>query len=137
MIESSCKNIEIHMKNCLQSCDYKWSNRKYSYTMRCKKFLYWPNNYSDMLTRLTQQVPLVEQELLTLMEHLISSQVFSGVRVTQSLIVCIYFVDRCLSFSPFTFSHCVVCSSSIYGFWLSLSYIQTLLKLYKSMLPNN
>ena len=26
------------------------------------------------------------------------------------------FVDRCLSFCTFTFGHCVVCSSSIYGF---------------------
>jgi hypothetical protein len=26
------------------------------------------------------------------------------------------FVDRCLSFCTFSFDHCVVCSSSIYGF---------------------
>jgi hypothetical protein len=26
-----------------------------------------------------------------------------------------------------SFGHCVVCSSSIYGFWLPLSYLQTLL----------
>jgi hypothetical protein len=36
---------------------------------------------------------------------------FSEVRVTRSLVVCIYFVDR---FCPFSFGHCVVCSSSIY-----------------------
>jgi hypothetical protein len=35
--------------------------------------------------------------------------------------------DRCLSFCIFSFGHCVVCSSSIYGFWLSLWYLQTLL----------
>jgi hypothetical protein len=45
------------------------------------------------------------------------SLVFSGVRVTRSLVLCIMFVDRCLSFCPFSFDHCVVCSS-IYGFWL-------------------
>ena len=28
---------------------------------------------------------------------------------------------------PFSFGHCVVCSSSIYGFWLPLWYLQTLL----------
>ena len=33
------------------------------------------------------------------------------------------FVDRCLSFGTFSFNHCIVCSSSIYGFW----YLQTLL----------
>ena len=30
-------------------------------------------------------------------------------------------------FVPFSFGHCVVCSSSIYGFWLPLWYLQTLL----------
>ena len=28
---------------------------------------------------------------------------------------------------PFSFGHCLVCSSSIYGFWLPLWYLQTLL----------
>ena len=40
---------------------------------------------------------------------------FSGVYVTRSLVVCVYFVDRCLSFCTFSFGHCVICSSSIYG----------------------
>jgi ribosomal protein L32 len=39
----------------------------------------------------------------------------------------ICFVDRCLSFCTFSFRHCVVRSSSIYGFWLSLWYLQALL----------
>jgi hypothetical protein len=59
-------------------------------------------------------VPLVEQELLTLPEHLSSSSVFSGGRVTRSLVLYACFVDRCLSFCTF------VCSSSIYEFWLPL-----------------
>ena len=33
----------------------------------------------------------------------------------------------CLSFCTFSFGHYVVCSSSIYGFWLPLWYLQTLL----------
>ena len=45
-------------------------------------------------------VPLVEQELPTFMEHLNSPPVFSGVRVTRSLVLRVCFVDRCLSFSP-------------------------------------
>jgi hypothetical protein len=44
--------------------------------------------------------------------------VFCGVRVTRSLVLYVCFVDRCLSFCTFSFGHCVVCSSSIYGFWL-------------------
>ena len=47
---------------------------------------------------LTWQVQLVEQKLLTLPEHLSSPPVFSGVRVTLSLVLCVCFVDRCLSF---------------------------------------
>jgi len=69
----------------------------------------------------------VEQELLTLPEHLSSPPVFSGVRVTRSLVLYVCFVDRCLSFCTFSFGPCVVCSSSIYGFWLPLWYLQTLL----------
>ena len=37
-----------------------------------------------------------------------------------------YVLYRCLSFCTFSFGHCVVCSL-IYGFWLSLWYLQTLL----------
>jgi hypothetical protein len=47
-------------------------------------------------------------------------QVFSGVRVTRSLVLYVCFVDRCLFFCTFSFGHCVVCSSSIYGLLLSL-----------------
>jgi hypothetical protein len=71
-------------------------------------------------------VSLVEQELLTLPEHLSSPSVFSGVRVTRSLVLYVCFVDRCLYFCTSSFGHCVVCSSSIYGFWLPLWYLQTL-----------
>ena len=70
--------------------------------------------------------------LLTLPEYLSSSPVFSGVRVTRSLVLYVCVVDRCSSFCTFSFGHCVVCSfghcvvcsfghcvvcsSSIYGF---------------------
>ena len=69
-------------------------------------------------------MPLVEQKLPTLPEHL---PVFSGVLVTRSLVLCVCFVDHCLSFCNFSFGHCVVCPSSIYGLWLPLWHLQTLL----------
>jgi hypothetical protein len=56
-------------------------------------------------TRLTRAVSLVEQELLTLPEHLSSPPVFSGVRVTRSLVIYVCFVDRCLPFCTFSFGH--------------------------------
>ena len=57
---------------------------------------------------------------VTLPEHMSSAPVFSGVRVTWSLVLCVCFVDLCLFFCPFSlplcclflsFGHCVVCSS--------------------------
>ena len=42
---------------------------------------------------------------------------FSEVGVTRSLVLCVCVV---------AFGYCVVCSSSIYGFWLPLWYLQTL-----------
>jgi hypothetical protein len=44
-------------------------------------------------------------------------------RITRSLVLYVCFVDRCLSFCQFSFGHCVVCSSSIYGLWLPLWYL--------------
>jgi hypothetical protein len=46
--------------------------------------------------------------------HWFIHRVFSG--VTQSLVLYVCFVDRYLSFCTFSFGHCVVCSSLIYGF---------------------
>jgi hypothetical protein len=77
----------------------------------------WP--ITGFITRLTRRVSLVEQELLTLPEHLRSPPVFSGVHVTRSLVLWLCFVDHCLSFCFFSFGRCIVCSS-IYGFWLPL-----------------
>jgi len=57
-----------------------------------------------------------EQQLLTLTQHLSATSVYSGVRVTRSLVLCVYFVDRRWSFCPFSFGHCVVCPFTIYGF---------------------
>jgi predicted neutral ceramidase superfamily lipid hydrolase len=71
---------------------------------------------------------IMEQELLTLPEHLSSTPGFSGVRVTRSLVLYACFVNHCLFFCPFSFGHCVVRRSSIYGFWLPLWYLHALLK---------
>ena len=58
---------------------------------------------TGFVTRLKRRVPLVEQERLTLPEHLSLPPVFSGVRVTRSLVLYVCFVDRCLSFGIFFF----------------------------------
>ena len=53
---------------------------------------------TGFVTRLTRRVLLEERELLTLPEHLSSPPVFTGVRVTRSLVLYVCFVDRCLYF---------------------------------------
>ena len=71
----------------------------------------------------------MEHELLILPEHLISSPLFSGVRVTRHSVLYVCFVDRCLSFCTCSCGHCIV-SSSIYGFVLPLWYCQALLNVF-------
>jgi hypothetical protein len=55
-------------------------------------------SFAVFVTRLTRLMPLVEQELLTLPENMSSHPVLS---VTRSLVLCVCFVDRCLSFCTF------------------------------------
>ena len=66
--------------------------------------------------KVIRQVPPVEKELLTFPEHTSSPQVFSGVRVAQSLICCVVFCGS-LSFCTFSFSHCVVVCFVILSFF--------------------
>ena len=64
-------------------------------------------------TRLRQMVPSIAEN--------------EKVSKVNTLVLYVCFVDRCLSFGTFSFGHCVICSSSIYRFWLPLWYLQTLL----------
>ena len=95
--------------------------RLYQYALR----LYHPEALQCSLWQ-SLMMYIVAEEWYNLNAYLSSPPVFSGVRVTRSLVLYICFVDGCLSFCPFSFGHCDVCSS-IYGFWLLLWYLQTLL----------
>jgi hypothetical protein len=44
--------------------------------------------------------------MLTPPEHMSLPPVFNGVRVSQSLVLCVCFVDRYLSFCTVSFGHC-------------------------------
>ena len=46
-----------------------------------------------------------------------------------TLVLCVCFVDRCFVLCPFYFGHSVVCPL-IYGIWLPLWYLQTLLTVF-------
>jgi hypothetical protein len=74
------------------------------------------------VSRLTRRVPLVEQELLTLPEYPSSLPVFSWVRVTRSLVLCVCFVNRFLYF--FFWPCCIsisTCSSGLTNYTILLS----------------
>ena len=99
---------------------------------------------------------ILYKELLTLPEHLSSPPVFSGVRVTRSIVLCVWFVDLCLSFCPFSvnhctvypsyayelapFGHCVFCFSSIadsdYPFYIFKLFLCIMISLFVSMLKS-
>jgi hypothetical protein len=81
---------------------------------------------TGFVTRSTRRVPLVERELYTLPEHQSSPPVLSGVRVTRSLVLCVCFIDRCLSFCLLSFCHCVL-FSYIYNCWFPLRFDPTFL----------
>ena len=76
---------------------YKW--QRICSTCR-KTSWYFPLSwlFTGSVTKLTRRVSLLEPELLTLSGHLSSPSVFSGVR---SLILCVCFVNSCLSFVSF------------------------------------
>jgi hypothetical protein len=121
------------MENILSTSELGWilalialspfvGNCKFLFRINYRNFYIGEFGWCSKLA-LLQKRNIVEQELLTLPEHLSSPPVFSGVIVTRSLVLCVYDVDRCLSFCTFSFSDCDV-SSSIYGFWLTLWYRQ-------------
>jgi len=64
---------------------------------------------NGIVSNVRRRVPLVEQELLTLTEHISSHPVFSRVRVVQSLVYYTEFCRLLFSFCPFSFGHCFVC----------------------------
>jgi ubiquitin-protein ligase len=66
------------------------------------------------------------------MEYLSSPPCFSW--VNRSFVLC--FVDRCLSFCPFSICHCGACASSYYRFWLPLWCLQTVLHQVHSKLKD-
>ena len=66
-----------------------------------------------------------------LMAKLKSSSVFSGIRVTRSLVLCVYLLYRCLSFCPFLLA--IVLSVLLFtDFDYPLWHLQTLFQLDES-----
>ena len=64
--------------------------------------------------------PRNPHKLKTLPEHQSSLPIFSGVRVTRSLALCICFIDRCLSLCTFSFGHCAAVVSQSYASYITV-----------------
>ena len=74
---------------------------------------------TDFVKKLTRRLPLVEQELLTFPDHLSSPQVFSGVRVARSLVLCVMF---CRSlFVLLSLFFCLLCFLSFLDLWILIT----------------
>jgi hypothetical protein len=88
----------------------------------CSTFRWCPHSWliTGFITRVPRRVHIVEQELLTIVEALISSPVFSGVRVARSFVFCV--VYRWPLFVLLSF---FIGPLSIYVVCLPLWYLQT------------
>ena len=75
--------LKSSLRNCMEYLCHKWPR---ICSTCCKHFPVLSSfmTITGFVTRLTRQVPLVQQELLTLPEHLSSPPVFCGVCVTWS-----------------------------------------------------
>jgi hypothetical protein len=81
---------------------------------------------TDIIFQHTRRVSRVEQKVAAIPEHMSSTPVFSEVPVTRSLVLCVRFVDRCLSFCPFSIGHCVVgLSNSSYKPVTNTAWVRT------------
>jgi hypothetical protein len=73
----------------------------------------YPSGAPEFAATVTWWVSLMEQELLTLPEHLNSPSVFIGVRVARSLVFCVAFSGSLLILLSFSFGHCAVYLQSL------------------------
>jgi hypothetical protein len=82
MVSFPCCDVryEFRVKRC--------SFRLYYYLL-CRRFTFYYLFWCHL--KVTRRVAIVEQELLTLPEHLRSPRLFCGVRVARSLVFCVVF----------------------------------------------
>ena len=82
----------VRLKSSLRTCYGRYHDHGYA-TLVVNTFLSFHHSWpiTGFVTRLTQRMPLVEQELLTLPGNLKSPPILSEVSVTRSLVLCIMF----------------------------------------------
>ena len=101
----------------------KWKTIKIQHCQNSSKmFSVYTWLITRFVTRLIRWVPLVEQKLLTLLEHLSSPPVFSGVRVTRSLVLYTCMFCRSL-FVLLYFFFWPLCYLSFFDLWILITYL--------------
>jgi hypothetical protein len=119
----------LHLSDNSSICQMNYKDRhQFLWTLYLYRLGIPRNNYKFIREHLwftAFDYPFGIFKLLSISKLLNKPPVFSGIRVTWSLVLCVCFVDRCLSFCHFSFGHCVICSS-ISGFSLPRRYLQTL-----------
>jgi hypothetical protein len=113
-----CRN-----KHALLEVDYCWKRLWFVWLNIVKHV---NSIITGFVTRVTRRVPLVEQELLTLLRYLISTRDFGGVRGSRSLIFCLVFCRSLCVLLSFFPSCCLFFDLHIL---ITLWYLQALLML--------
>ena len=132
-VEVTTLKVAVTTMNCLTAPEYQWRKwpRCFTFRVTIQSFPHaWP--ITGIVAR---RVPLVKQELPSLLEHPSTPLVFGEDRVVQSLVFCLMLCRLLLILLPFLFVHCIVCPSSMYGFRLSLTYLWTLLSIQENCVP--
>jgi hypothetical protein len=115
---------QTYFKTRSMAMSYTFCLGEIQYTPSTKRFLYCLISFRSVFFHSTT-MQLLEQELPTLPEHMSSPSVFNGGWLVgwdgRSLVLCVCFVDRCLSF----FRWPLCCLS-----FFDLRYLQTLLQIY-------
>lgn len=65
----------------------------------------------------------------TCRNFLLFRSTWDGIGIAQFLVVGVVLCESLFIFLFFSFAHCIIFSNSIYGFWLTLRYRQTVLVL--------
>ena len=100
---------------------YKWPRICFFVAITIRSF---PHSWliTGFVTIVTRRVPHVEQEVNNIQAHMSSTPYLGGVRIARPCGFYVMFYTSFLSVCPCSFCHCIICPSSIYGFWLSLWY---------------
>jgi hypothetical protein len=90
LIFGVCRHFQQYFSYIMATSVSGGRSRREPPTMTCHKhFPILSSFMTGFVTRVTRRVSLVEQELLTFPEHPSVPPVFSGVRATRSLVLCV------------------------------------------------